>query len=311
MKPPRSALEVYLTGAQAAVWLSLLTFGSLSGCATHPVTLSGLFAKPAAPVSAPSASDAATAPEMGVPALVRGAGSERGMSRPLHLDVVVTALHVQIPRASRQQVQPLWNHVREDFLDSATVGRLGMNGVRVGLGLAEWWDAVKATIDATDGVRSIVLDPVRLPPNYPLALELDERPHDQTLFYASDDGILSGETWPQSRNVLRVSYELDLVNPQGVRFAVVPEVRQRLDGLRWVRSDAGVAQIPNANGRAFPAAGFVTDLEPGQFLLVAPGRQADLFGIVGGAFLVSEQDGRPYDSYVFLRADVNYGAHRN
>jgi hypothetical protein len=36
-----------------------------------------------------------------------------------------------------------------------------------------------------------------------------------------------------------------------------------------------------------------------------------LFGIVGGAFLSSEQEGRRYDSYVFLRADLNYVAHRN
>jgi len=32
---------------------------------------------------------------------------------------------------------------------------------------------------------------------------------------------------------------------------------------------------------------------------------------VGGAFLISEEDGRRYDSYVFLRADVNHVALRD
>lgn len=298
-------------GTQAGVWLSVLAVGALTACNTPSRPFWELSAKPAPPAAAPSTPEQPPASEMQAPLLVRTANSERGTPRRARLDVVLTVLHVQIPRGGREQVQPLWNHLREDFLDGSTVLRLGNNGLRVGIGLAEWWDAVKATIDTTEGVRSVALDPVRVPPNYPLALELDERPREQTLFYMADDGILTGETWPQSRNVLRVSYDVDLANPQRVRLAIVPEVRQRLDGWRWVRSDAGLSQIPNYNGRAFPTAAFVTELEPGQFLLVAPGRQADLFGIVGGAFLSSEEDGRRYDSYVFLRADVNYVAYRN
>ena len=148
-------------------------------------------------------------------------------------------------------------------------------------------------------------------PAFPLALELDERPREQTLFFLGDDGILTGETWPQSRNVLRVSYEISPANPERVRVAVVPEVRQRLDGWRWVRSGAGLAQVPQYSGRAFGAAGFTVDLEPGEFLLVAPGPQADLYGMVGGAFLSSEREGERCDSYVFLRADMNHVAFRN
>jgi hypothetical protein len=88
-------------------------------------------------------------------------------------------------------------------------------------------------------------------------------------------------------------------------------VRQRLEGWRWIRGESGLLQLPKYDGRAFTAAAFDIDLEPGEFLLVAPGRQAGLYGIVGGEFLTTDQDGRVYDSYVFLRADVNHVAHRN
>jgi len=246
------------------------------------------------------------------PELVRTTELEARAPVPrMRLDVVLTILHVAVPPRSRAQTEPLWNHLREDVFDSATAVRLQKNGVRVGVGNAEWWDAVKATLDATDGVHSQALDPVRVPPAFPLALELDERPREQTLFFLGDDGILTGETWPQSRNVLRVSYEVNPANPERVRVAVTPEVRQRLDGWRWVRSGAGLAQVPQYSGRAFGAAGFTVDLEPGEFLLVAPGPQADLYGMVGGAFLSSERAGERCDSYVFLRADMNHVAFRN
>jgi len=229
----------------------------------------------------------------------------------LRLDVVLNILHVRIPAAERATVEPLWNHLREEVLDSATLLRLRRNGLRVGITHDQWWDAVRAALDAADGVRTQTLDPVRIPPGYPLALELDERPREQTLFFVADDGILSGESWPQSRNVLRVTYELNRTRPECIRLSVVPEVRQRLDGWRWVRSESGLLQAPQYAGRAFPAAGFTIDLEPGEFLLVAPSRQADLFGIIGGALLSSDRDGERLDSYVFLRADVNHVAYRH
>ncbi len=178
-------------------------------------------------------------------------------------------------------------------------------------GQSQWWDAVHAALDSIDGVTSVQLDPLRLPPDFPLALEMDAGPHDQTLFFLGADGVLTGETWVASRNVLRVNYGLNLEQPEQVRLAVVPEVRQRLHGWRWVRHEAGISQVPDYNGRAFGAAGFAVDLDPGEFLMIAPNQRADVYGMVGGAFLVQEEEGTRYDSYVFLHADMNDVAYRD
>jgi len=231
--------------------------------------------------------------------------------RRLRLDVTLNVLHVEVPRAQRNNVGPLWNYLREDVLDQRTVLRLHRNGLRVGVGHAQDWEAVKAALDAADGVRSAVMDPVRLPPNYPFALELDEHPREQTLFFVGDDGVLSGETWPRSRNFLRVSYDLNLTSPQRLRLVLVPEVRQRQEGWRWVRHESGLVQMPEYGGRAFGAAAFAVDLEAGEFLLVAPSEQADLYGLIGGAFLCRRQDDQLFDSYIFLRSDVNRVAQRD
>jgi hypothetical protein len=51
-------------------------------------------------------------------------------------------------------------------------------------------------------------------------------------------------------------------------------------------------------------------LQPSEFLLIAPSRDADVYGIVGGAFLSGAAEADRYDSYVFLRADVNHVALR-
>jgi hypothetical protein len=90
------------------------------------------------------------------------------------------------------------------------------------------------------------------------------------------------------------------------------EARHMLTVLAGMRQavNTGLAQLQQYSGQAFAAASFRVALEPGEFLLVAPGRQADLYGIVGGAFLTGDQDGQRYESYVFLRADVNHVAYR-
>jgi hypothetical protein len=226
--------------------------------------------------------------------------------RPVHSATVLSVLHVQIPHERRAAAEKVWNHLREDLLDSELALRLRRNGLRVGFGQAQWWDAIKAALDAIEGHRVSYMDAVRLPPGFPLGLELDTEPRDQTLFLIEPDGILSGDTWPQSRNVLLVTCGPDLQQAELVHLFVYPEVRQRLPGWRWVRTEAGLWQTPKQSGRIFRAAGFSVTLGSGEFMLLAPSADAEVFGLIGGAFLIGEEDGRRYDSYVFLRPELTH-----
>ncbi len=231
-------------------------------------------------------------------------------ARLVRPDVLVGAIHVQVPRVARPRVEGVWSHIREDLVDADTALRLRRNGLRVGLGRTEWWDAIQAALDSVPGVRSSEIPAVRLPPGYPLALELDREPHEQTLFYVGEDLVLSGESWPESRNVLRLSYSLERLRSTRVRVAVVPEVRQAQRGWKWLHTDAGLARLPDFGGRSFAAAAVTADLGDGDFLVIAPSEDAELYGLVGGAFLTRQEDGERFDSYVFIRAGVNHDARR-
>jgi hypothetical protein len=221
--------------------------------------------------------------------------------------VVLSVMQVRVPKNAHAEAEKIWNHLREDALPAERVLLLRRNGVRVGLGQARFWEAIKAGIEGIEGHSAEQLDPVRLPLRYPLGLELDREPHDQTLFFVDGNGILSGATWTQSRNVLVVTCTLDPQHADRVLFSIVPEVRQRLPGLRWVRTPLGLGQEPRYDGRAYPAAGLTLGLAAGEYVVLAPSDTADVTGIVGGAFLASENAGTRYELYIFMKPEVVHG----
>ena len=58
--------------------------------------------------------------------------------------------------------------------------------------------------------------------------------------------------------------------------------------------------------QSYNAAGFVVTLSPGEFALLAPAEAAQVEGLLGGAFLTRESQGRHYGSYVFLRPEARH-----
>jgi hypothetical protein len=186
---------------------------------------------------------------------------------------------------------------------------LRTNGVRVGLGRIEYWPGVEAVLTSIDGLRRYELPPLRTPPGVPLGLELDAQPAEQTIFFIGRDGVLTGETWPASQRVLRVTYTLDAGARARVYLSIVPEIRRHgAAGLAYTVD--GWQPGPQREGRTFPAAALVVLLDEAEFIVLAPGEKADLFGLVGGAFLTGQQDGQAYDSYVFFRTDMRHVAQR-
>lgn len=260
------------------------------GCSLPPPSRTGGDAPPAEQTRRPSRSETRT---------------QQALARFNGASAIVSVFCFAAPRAQRGATAKIWNFLREDWLDADTAARLRRNGLRAALGREDFWDVIRQILDSVKDHRVFQHDAVRLPPNYPLALELDTEPRSQTLFFVGDDGILTGETWDASRNVLRLDYRLDLQRPDGIILEVVPEVRRRQEGTRFVRTESGVMLVPKYDGRAFPAASFAVRLEPGDFLVVAPSEQSDVYGIVGGAFLTESVDGQPFDSLVFVRTDLS------
>lgn len=228
----------------------------------------------------------------------------RGVGAPLRpAQIELSVLHVQVPTEVREELGRLWALLREDVIESETALRLRRNGLRVGVGRTQDWPAVAQIIDSLDDRRVNRLEPVRLPPGFVLSLELDSAPREQTIFYVGFDGVLSGSTWPDSRNRLRIVQWPDLRRDDRIVLRMEPEVRQEREGSRWVRSAAGLTQVPLSESNPIPAAGFQATLGPDEFLLIGPGTSAGVRGLLGRALLVSEISGRLFESYVFLRPE--------
>lgn len=259
------------------------------------------------PPAAPATGTRPTIPEADTAfTLVETDNAAQTPAQPPRLTYELAALHILIPQGQEAAMEKVWNFLREDVLDAETRMRLRQNGLRVGVGHAQWWEPIKAAMDAIDGHRVMFAAPVRVPIGFPLSLELDFEPREQTLFYVGSDGILSGSTWPDSRNVLRVTYAPDLQDAERVLLLAVPEVHQRRHGWEWVRTEAGLWQVPRQAMQSFSASGFAVTLSPGEFVLVAPSENSRVYGLLGRAFLTRECEGRQYSSYVFLRPQARH-----
>lgn len=289
------------------VALALLTPAWL-GCNT----LSQWFGQPnATPAPAP-ASDGGFDSQNATEIKLAPAKAPRGAALPNddsdRAEIVLRIMLVQIPQTQRSAAEKIWNHLKEDVLDADSMTRIRRNGMRIGVGRLEFWEPIQAALAAIEGTRSNPWEPLRIPPAYVLGLELDTTPHDQTIFCVQDDGILSGGTFTDSRNMLQMSCLLDPRERKRVHLLLVPEVRQQTSEMQWVRTEHGVMEVPKQSGQRFNAAALRVALDPGQFVLVAPSDQSRLFGILGGAMLTEEVQNQRYDSYVFLRPEVVYAA---
>lgn len=270
---------------------------TLAGCG--PVRIDWFEPRPAVPESTSDLPDADQ--------IFANAPADAHPANPLpspHAQIVLTLLNVQVPREQRSSVAPLWQLVREDALPHESARLIRANGIRAAVGKAERWADVRAILDAAPGRRVRPFDSLRLPAGYPLALELDAGPHDQTIFFVQRDGVLTGEAWPASRNVLRVTYLPVQRDANRLRLELVPEVRQRLPGYRWVRAEGGLLQSPEYDGRAYGAAGFSVELSPSEFVVLSPSEQSATPSLIGAALFARQQDDSPMDTYLFLRVDV-------
>ena len=230
---------------------------------------------------------------------------------PYQPPVTLTVLHVQVPREQREQSLRIWNHLREEVLDSQTALVLRDNGVRVGVGNERWWDSLRTVLAMVDGIRVHEPATVNLMADFPLVLELDVEPRHQTLFSIDREGRLSGDVWPASRNVLRVSCAADVQFSGHCRLRVAPAVVRRLEGSGWEPGAGGAWQLaPNRREQVFADAAFALRMAPGEFMVIAAGENARVGGLLGQAFFTTAVDGRPYDSIFFLRPELKHDAER-
>jgi hypothetical protein len=223
--------------------------------------------------------------------------------------LIVSALHVRVPQEGLEGVDAIWNHLYEQVLDAQTLLTLRQNGIRVAVGHARFWDAVRAVLDTVEGRRVDDHEPIIVPRGYPLLLELDDHPHPQTLFVFDHNGSLSGATLPAGRNRLRLTAAMTSRERPRAQLFVVPEVGQQRDHPFWLES--GEDGDSREKCTTFPSCGVSVALSEQEFLVLAPADPQRNESLVGGAFLTDEIDGNRYYSYIFIRPEFTRVGSRN
>lgn len=282
-------------------------FAALLGCF---VLLSGCQRPVRAARAVPARPDAAPPlpPEQVDPTLTRahlrqqGARQQPLTARPQSCQIAV--LHVQIPAQRMPEAEALWNHLRSDALDADTRYRLRLNGLRVGVGSVRWWEPIRLVLDAIEGRRVVQSQPIRVPPGFPVRLELSNPIDEETIFLVASDGVLSGQTFTDARNVLRVEYHPDPADPQRLIVRVIPEIHRDHQGWRWVRTESGLWQVPDREQTALLAAAFELRLADDEFIVLAPTPAGPTPGLLGATFLHTSGSEGAYNSYVFIRPNV-------
>lgn len=226
--------------------------------------------------------------------------------RPQPINIQLAVMNVEVPQAASGYMEKLWNHLRESAADDDVLLRLRRNGFRLGIGSADQWSPVQALLDAAPGAVVHQPEPMRMPVGVSTALEMDRVAREQTLFFVGDDGILTGNTWANSRNVLKLAYAPDARQIDLVRVMLVPEVRQNFEGLRYVKTDNGMTGVPREYNYTFDAAGVSVPLKKGEYIVLAPSEAARVEGLIGWALLSRRNSDVDLVSYLFIRPEFIY-----
>jgi len=232
-------------------------------------------------------------------------------ARPRVIRVNLSILHVKVPHSEAATMELVWNHLHEDMLDSETQRLLQRNGLRIGAGHVDHWAPIKAVFDSIEGAVVNQAEPVRLPEWVPLDLELDLAPTPRMIFFLDRQGDLSGASFPDCRKIFKIAHAVDRRHADRIHLKVMPEVRQSAVGKRWIRTPIGMSEVATYSGRQYRELAFKVELHAGQFLVLAPGKTADIEGLIGRVFLTETFDNEQFDSYIFIRPAVQESAPRS
>jgi hypothetical protein len=222
----------------------------------------------------------------------------------LTLQIDFSVLRTTAPEGVFSESLKIWNHLDSQAIPAAKARLLAKNGVRVGRGHIDTWIPIKALLDAEEGVMSSQ-SRIRVSNGYPLILELDAAPRDQTFFLFRPSGHLAGADYPGSVNIIRVEYTIPPTAPGNVVVEVMPEVRltearraepEKLQDLFGPKTEK-VSRIVRELA-------FKTQLGPDEFLVVGPNEAAHSGHLIGSLMLCEQRDGVGYETMYFITPRV-------
>lgn len=206
---------------------------------------------------------------------------------------------VLLPAGTASGSEDLWSYVDEEALGAETAAALGRNGMRIGVGRMSNWPDVADVLKRMTG-RQVAMSHMPALPGSTIPVRLKERQPVQTIFVSLDDLSLSGEDYPPGSNILGINCRIDPNNRDSLLVTGVPQIESTRVRPKYVR-DRGLRRfVPLPDWFEFTPLRFRLRMDTGEFLVIGPGRRAQIPTSVGHHFLIRQREGIAFETVLVL-----------
>lgn len=212
-------------------------------------------------------------------------------------------IQVQWPGPSLAWADKVWQHVRPAPLPARLALAWEANGMRLGIASPHAMPAIRALIEQSENVVTSVHHMPRLDA-HPWAIQTDAVRPQRTVFFFHPDGSMEGLTLSDAQALLRIEDTWPIDTSAPVTVTITPELRQQQSHRQWRMTPEGPREVVVHEGRVFAELAATVTLQPGEYLVVAPGWEPGRRYRLGHTLLEGEADARTICRMVLLRAKV-------
>lgn len=276
----------YLIRFTAAV----LSAAVLTGC-LQPTSVGSTPSQPDATVTSDAAMLFGNAPVNG--------GPPPAVAPSLRIVILgMDVVRVQFTADDVRDTRKVWNHADELRLGAEMGVQLARNGLRIAVGSADAWAAIKAIVDASKA--EVEQETILSEANMPLLLPLGHTSDGESIFVYLGPGRLSGKSFPPAEKLLKLEYRSRPESGNEVDLRLAFEVREDLGVMAWEKINGTIREVPAYNRHTFEELSPLVTMRPGEFLIIGLGEGVDQPNLLGNRFLTAERGGRTYETLLFL-----------
>jgi hypothetical protein len=223
----------------------------------------------------------------------QGTPSSSSTASPtIALETYVQVWRFRVAAGRISTTEQLWDHLDETIVAPRTSVLLRRNGIRVGVGRAASWPAVRALLVLHEPEVSASTPVVA--GDGPWSIELADIADGTPLFYFDAADRLAGARHAEGKLCLRMEHLLDLDNLAMLTLRAVPEIHREIPSARdLIRVATGTA---GAEPGLFSALTFTMAVPPEHFIVIGPGSASRMPHLVGSKLFRSAENGEDFEN---------------
>ncbi len=218
------------------------------------------------------------------------------------LGVAYQVLRFCVPADGSGIDSRMWDHINEGVVSQDRALVLQRNGLRVGVGRASSWPAVREALLA--GGPEIRDHSAAVESGRALAVAMNELAEPESLFHYAADQRLLGASFRPGMLGLRVTADMPLANRAPLRLHAVPELRRPKTALQ-MRLDRQSGILEMEESEPFEALAFDIILGPDEYLVIGPTPpERSAVMLVGRRLLESSDAGQTFENVYVLAPKI-------